>query len=66
VDLDYGVEFRNFDWPGDWKRPHRGRNVLLFKPHGSLNWLFCPTVHTADTTFHGITGIPHIAASGNS
>lgn len=22
--LDYGVEFRNFDWPDDWKRPQRG------------------------------------------
>ena len=41
--LDYGVEFRNFEWRNDWERPVRGSSVSLFKPHGSLNWLFCPT-----------------------
>jgi hypothetical protein len=25
IDLDYGVEFRNFDRPGDWKRPAFGQ-----------------------------------------
>lgn len=49
VDLDYGVEFRNFDWPDDWRRPQRHRNVLLFKPHGSLNWLFCPACNELET-----------------
>jgi hypothetical protein len=49
-DLDYGIEFRNFDWPGDWKRPRLGRNILLFKPHGSLNWLFCPTCNELEIT----------------
>src|SRR3989442_266543 len=43
TDLDYGVEFRNFDRPGDWARPALDHRVQLFKPHGSLNWLFCPT-----------------------
>src|SRR5450759_97556 len=43
MDLDYGVDFRNFDRPDDWRRPRRGRSVSLFKPHASLNWLFCPT-----------------------
>jgi hypothetical protein len=43
TDLDYGVDFRNFDRPDDWDRPALDRSVRLFKPHGSLNWLFCPT-----------------------
>jgi hypothetical protein len=50
VDLDYGVEFRNFEWPDDWERPLPSRNVLLFKPHGSLNWLFCPTCNELQIT----------------
>jgi len=49
-DLDYGVEFRNFDWPNDWKRPRRDNSVSLFKPHGSLNWLFCPTCDELEIT----------------
>jgi hypothetical protein len=40
VDLDYGIEFRNFG--RDWERPRLERAVLLLKLHGSLNWLFCP------------------------
>jgi len=48
--LDYGIEFRNFDWPNDWKRPVRGNSVSLFKPHGSLNWLFCPTCDELEIT----------------
>jgi len=48
--LDYGVEFRNFDWPDDWKRPQPGSSVSLFKPHGSLNWLFCPTCNQLEIT----------------
>ncbi len=50
VDLDYGVEFRNFDWDDDWTRPRPDRNVQLFKPHGSLNWLFCPTCNELEIT----------------
>jgi hypothetical protein len=48
--LDYGVDFRNFDWPDDWSRPVRGGSVSLFKPHGSLNWLFCPTCNELEIT----------------
>jgi SIR2-like domain len=48
--VDYGVEFRNFDWPDNWERPQRGRSVSLFKPHGSLNWLFCPTCDELEIT----------------
>ena len=54
IDLDYGVEFRNFDaaFRGDnyWHRPDLDRRVGLFKPHGSLNWLFCPTCNELEIT----------------
>lgn len=50
IDLDYGVEFRNFDRKGDWKRPRRNRSVTILKPHGSLNWLFCPTCNELEIT----------------
>jgi NAD-dependent SIR2 family protein deacetylase len=50
TDLDYGVEFRNFDVPGDWARPALDSRVQLFKPHGSLNWLFCPTCNELEIT----------------
>ena len=50
TDLDYGVEFRNFDCPGDWSRPALDKRVQLFKPHGSLNWLFCPTCNDLEIT----------------
>jgi len=50
IDLDYGVDFRNFDRPNDWSRPQLARRVGLFKPHGSLNWLFCPTCNQLEIT----------------
>jgi hypothetical protein len=50
TDLDYGVEFRNFDRPNDWTRPRLERSVRLFKPHGSLNWLFCPVCNELEIT----------------
>jgi len=50
IDLDYGVEFRNFERADDWKRPRREFRVALFKPHGSLNWLFCPTCNELEIT----------------
>jgi SIR2-like domain len=53
-DLDYGVEFRNFEQTGEeehrWRRPARDNCVQLFKPHGSLNWLFCPTCNELEIT----------------
>lgn len=42
VDLEYGLEFRNFTKLGDWKRARPEQAVRLHKLHGSLNWLFCP------------------------
>jgi hypothetical protein len=50
IDLDYGVDFRNFDRTDDWVRPRRDRSVSLFKPHGSLNWLFCPVCNELELT----------------
>jgi SIR2-like domain len=50
VDLDYGIEFRNFDRSDDWIRPVLKRRVGLFKPHGSLNWLFCATCNEIEIT----------------
>lgn len=50
IDLDYGIDFRNFERSNDWKIPDRNRSVNLFKPHGSLNWLYCPTCNTIEIT----------------
>ena len=50
IDLDYGIDFKNFERPNDWKRPNRNHSVNLFKPHGSLNWLYCPTCNTIEIT----------------
>jgi len=41
--LDYGVDFTNFEKQNDWTRPEPQRAVCLYKLHGSLNWLYCPT-----------------------
>jgi hypothetical protein len=49
-DLDYGIEFRNFERAGEWERPMVNNCVRLFKPHGSLNWLFCPTCNELEIT----------------
>jgi NAD-dependent SIR2 family protein deacetylase len=50
TDLDYGVDFRNFERHDDWRRPDIDRRVSLFKPHGSLNWLFCPACNELEIT----------------
>jgi NAD-dependent SIR2 family protein deacetylase len=50
IDLDYGIDFRNFDRAHDWTRPRRTRAVSLYKPHGSLNWLYCPTCNELELT----------------
>jgi hypothetical protein len=52
-DLDYGVYFINFDNstnPDQWKRPRPGEAVHLYKLHGSLNWLYCPTCRSLALT----------------
>lgn len=42
VDLDYGIDFTNFNIPSGWCRPRANESVGLYKVHGSLNWLYCP------------------------
>jgi hypothetical protein len=42
-DLDYGVEFTNYTRENDWEMPRNNKSVALYKLHGSLNWLYCPT-----------------------
>ncbi len=54
-DLDYGIEFMNFkrDPNSDensWGRPNPTKSILLFKLHGSLNWLYCPTCNQIEIT----------------
>lgn len=41
LDLDYAIKFMNFG--GEWKSPRPKKSIPLFKLHGSLNWLYCPT-----------------------
>lgn len=50
IDLDFGVEFRNFERPDNWRRPALNNRVQLLKPHGSLNWLFCRTCNELEIT----------------
>lgn len=49
ISLDYGVDFANFNEQGDWSKPG-DNNVKLFKIHGSLNWLYCPTCNNLRLT----------------
>lgn len=42
-DLDYGIELGNYELNGSdfsFKRP-RERRLLLLRPHGAINWLWC-------------------------
>jgi len=41
--LDYGVDFVNFDKPGE-------QATRLYKIHGSFNWLYCPTCNNLTLT----------------
>lgn len=55
--LDYGIEFvRN---PSVGAADDRGRNLILYKVHGSLNWLFCPACNTIMLTSRdqGVIGL---------
>ena len=48
LDLDYSIGFMNFG--PQWKRPRPKKSIRLFKLHGSLNWLYCPTCRTIRIT----------------
>jgi len=41
--IDYGIDFINFRRHDELQPPDPEKSVLLLKPHGSLNWLYCPT-----------------------
>ncbi len=49
--IDYGFDFRFQRKDGEittYSRPQNG--ILLYKIHGSLNWLYCPTCKGVDLT----------------
>lgn len=46
--VDYGVDFVNFR-EGTFERPDL-ESIKLFKLHGSLNWLYCPTCNSLRIT----------------
>lgn len=46
--VDYGVDFVNFR-EGTFERPDL-ESIKLFKLHGSLNWLYCPTCNNLRIT----------------
>jgi hypothetical protein len=41
--IDYGIYFINYKKHDELLPPDPEKSVLLLKPHGSLNWLYCPT-----------------------
>ncbi len=47
--IDYGLRFSNesadYTSPdfAQWSRPEDARSITYFKPHGSFNWMCCPT-----------------------
>jgi NAD-dependent SIR2 family protein deacetylase len=50
-DLDYGIEFTNFNKSENGRvRSCPSRSIHLYKPHGSLNWLYCPTCKSITLT----------------
>jgi NAD-dependent SIR2 family protein deacetylase len=47
--IDYGVELTSYLGEDDWGHPRSGA-IKLFKLHGSLNWLYCPTCNDLTLT----------------
>lgn len=47
--LDYGVDFVNYKESDDWSKPN-SNSISLYKLHGSLNWLYCPTCNNLRLT----------------
>lgn len=50
IDLDYSIDFANYERDDGWKHPRNEKAVHLFKLHGSLNWLYCPTCNNITIT----------------
>jgi NAD-dependent SIR2 family protein deacetylase len=49
-DLDYGFDFSNYADTRGWRPPRSDHALKLFKLHGSLNWLYCPTCRSVELT----------------
>lgn len=47
--LDYGIDFANVT-ARSCSRPEAERSIMLYKFHGSLNWLYCPICNTIELT----------------
>jgi hypothetical protein len=59
--IDYGSDFIPYQPEDTELKEERGSEaVLLLKPHGSFNWLYCPTCHLIEDfgLFH-VSAIPH-------
>lgn len=62
IDIDYCIDFRNSDFyenlppnindrtTQQWHKPRIHNAMYLLKPHGSLNWLYCPNCQTIKIT----------------
>lgn len=52
IKLDYSIDFINFtERNSTWKKiSDKDRRIQLFKLHGSLNWLFCPSCNSMKIT----------------
>lgn len=50
--LDYSIDFINFEKKySTWKKiSDKDRRIKLFKIHGSLNWMFCPSCNSIKIT----------------
>jgi hypothetical protein len=58
--LDYGIPVRTvYHLDGFAKREHAGTGQKLLKPHGSLNWLYCPLCQQIDV-FEGEKAVGRI------
>jgi NAD-dependent SIR2 family protein deacetylase len=60
--INYGFDFRN-NWEGTLNYPDQ-RSSLLFKLHGSLNWLLCPTCNTVKQTPY-VKSVYHLVSDPN-
>jgi hypothetical protein len=62
IDIDYCIDFSNSkqyeELPPDlqnrladeWHNPRSGQELYLLKPHGSLNWIYCPNCQNIQIT----------------
>ena len=52
--IDYGISLMNYKYnennENNHRKPKEEKSVLLLKPHGSLNWMYCPTCNNMELT----------------